>query len=184
MNTFHEDDEFERELRGRFATLGLQAPAGPSVEAVLGAVQRRRTRRQRFAAITTLAAAAVVALVVILDRAGSQHVAPTNSTMANRLADSKIIVKANPTKVAANASTPTAALSIPALSHEAAIDAASWTSLDGVLRFAPPANPREAGPLATSQPISTDWNLSLRLTLASAAEDVDGSQVFWFASPW
>lgn len=179
--SMNEDDGFEQELRGSLGALAQQSPAGPTADGVLGALHARSARRQRLGAAGGIALAVVAVAAWVLQREGSnetdkQQVAVSNNVQSPLDANNAATMPQPVTGTQADSQRLFGGAMVET-------DAGNWPAMAWALSLLPDQDEKEGSLLGWAL-ATPDWNVSLRLTLASSAMEGDGSPIIRFTTPW
>lgn len=185
MNDDH-DDEFENDLRARFAAIAQRSPSGPSADQVLGAIQKRSASRRQFFAIAGCAAAIVAVVILFVQRNDSHPQADHRDDTARQASRT---TEQEPQNEIETAQEFTTVANVPTthLARRGGTKVAPthfWHSpvLDQNLTDDEKVAPHQAADAPQTAP--AEWDFSLHLSLASASLETDGSPMIRFTSPW
>jgi hypothetical protein len=176
MNHEQDDETFEQNLRRGLSALTAGCPAGPSGEALVARLHRRKARRRILAAATGAAALALVMVMVALQPPGPSPAKGPIDRIANdpQRPDQPAVVRSP----AAPVTRPGA---VAATAPGVEFDGVAWSSA-AMLNLRQPAE-REPHVVA-AQPVDVDWNLSLSLSLASQVSDQAWTSLRFDSPAW
>ena len=175
------DEAFAQALRDDLSQLAQQSPAGPSAEVVLSAVRHRQLQRRRWMLVGSSLAAAMLLIVVTLVRNYSmQNHSEKSSPESSPMARGERDVAPGTGSIAADVADKT--------NHVSDGHATSSVHGDRVLsstgwNLAPIASSIDLMGAVASAGDDGAWNVSLSLTLASAAHSENALQVMELSSP-